>query len=113
MYSTVAIAAVAMCWLLPVSVDAIDLQLRVDFRKPGEENNVKLQCDGTVAAMPATFYRTDSAGSEEEQLNNATVMNYNEDNLIAVTFVLDGATEGLYFCRSGGDVSPKRKLVGK
>ena len=106
MYSIVAVAAVAMCWLLPISVDAIGLS--VNIRQAGAENNVRLECDTVMA----TFYRMDSAGSMEEQLSSATVMNYHEEGSV-VTFVLDGATEGLYFCRSGGNESPKRKLVGK
>ena len=54
----------------------------------------------------------DSAGSTEEQLSSATVTNYNRESNV-VTFVLNGTTEGLYFCRSGGDESQKRKLVSK
>ena len=108
MYLTAAIAAVAMCWLLPVSVDAIALS--VNPRKPGAENNVKLECEGT---MMATFYRMDSAGSAEERLSSATVMNFDEESSVVVAFVLNGATEGLYFCRSGVNESPKKKLVGK
>ena len=104
MYSTV---AVAMCWLLPISVDAIGLS--VNIRQAGAENNVRLECDTVMA----TFYRMDSAGSMEEQLSSVTVMNYREESSVVVTFVLDGATEGLYFCRSGGDESPKKELVGE
>ena len=107
MYSTVAVAAVAMCWLLPISVDAIGLS--VDPREAGAQNNVKLDCENTVMA---TFYRMDSAGSTKEQLSSATVTNYNRESNV-VTFVLNGTTEGLYFCRSGGDESQKRKLVSK
>ena len=55
----------------------------------------------------------DSAGSAEEQLSSATVMNYNEESSVAVTFVLGGATEGLYFCRTGGNERAKKKLVGE
>ena len=108
MFLTSAIAAVAMCWLLPVSVDAIALS--VDPRMPGAENNVKLECEGT---MMATFYRMDSAGSAEERLSSATVMNFDEESSVVVTFVLNGTTEGLYFCRSGNDKSLKKKLVGE
>ena len=113
MYSTIAVAAVAMCWLLPISVDAIGLRVNPRYPVTGAENNVRLQCEGTAMA---TFYRMDmySAGSaDEEQLSNTTVINYNEESPVVVTFVLDGPTEGLYFCRSGGDESPKRELVGK
>ena len=110
MYSTVAVAAVAMCWLLPFSVDAIALS--VSPRKAGEENKVKLECQKSTAM--ATFYRMDGAGSAEEQLSSATVTNYNrESNSNIVTFILNGTTEGLYFCRSGGEKSPKKKLVGE
>ena len=110
MYSTVAVAAVTLCWLLAISVDAIVLSVGVRNSGSGAENNVRLECQNTVMA---TFYRMDSAGSTE-QLNSETVMNYHEESSArGVTFVLDGATEGLYFCRSGGDESPKKKLVGK
>ena len=69
------------------------------------EPNVRLQCEGT-------FYRMDSAGSTEEQLSSATVTNYNRESNV-VTFVLNRTTEGLYFCRSGGDESQKKELVSK
>ena len=106
MYLTAAIAAIAMCWLLPVSVDAIGLS--IDPREAGAENNVKLECEDTVMA---TFYRMDSEGSAEQPVSSATVTNYNRE-INFVTFVLNGTTEGLYFCRSSGGVSPKMKLVG-
>ena len=110
MYSTVAVAAVAMCCLLPISVDAIELQISPRNLISGAENTVWLQCQGTTAM--ATFHRMGIQDSPEE-LSAATVMKYDQISPVVVTFVLDGATEGLYFCTSGGDESPKRKLVGE
>ena len=111
MYSIVAVA-VAMCLLLPISVDAtIDLDVVPRSLISGEENNVRLQCESTTTA---TFYRMDSADSAEQELSTTTVTNYNElQGAVVVTFVLNGTTEGLYFCRSGDVESPKKKLVGE
>ena len=109
MYSTVAVA-VAMCLLLPISVDAT-IELNVAPRKPGMAiNNVKLECRNTAMA---TFYRMDSEDSAEVQLSATIVTNYHKESAVVVTFVLNGTTEGLYFCRSGGNNSSKEKLVGE
>ena len=110
MYSIVAVA-VAMCLLLPISVDAT-IGLDVDHRSlnSGEENNVRLECENTTTA---TFYRMDSADSDEQKLSATTVKNYKELGAVVVTFLLEGATEGLYFCKSDGNESPKKKLVGE
>ena len=108
MYSIVAVA-VAMCLLLPISVGAIGLRINPRNSATGMENNVRLECE--ISEM-ATFYRMDSAGSVEELSDEAVAEYRREDNV--VTFVLNGTTEGLYFCRSdGGEESDKKKLVGE
>ena len=110
MYSTVAVA-VAMCLLLPISVDAA-INLGVNHRNliAGEENKVKLECENTATA---TFHRMDSEGSTEQELDAATVTGYKVESSVAVTFVLNGTTEGLYFCKSDGNESPEKRLVGE
>lgn len=107
MYSIVAVA-VAMCLLLPISVDAT-IDLIVNHRQAGEENNVRLEC----STATATFYRMDSEGSMEQELSAETVTGYHRESGVAVKFVLNGTTEGLYFCRSNGNESPQKKLVGE
>ena len=108
MYSTVAVA-VAMCLLLPISVGAIDLRINPRNSVTGMENNVRLEC--VISAM-ATFYRMDSESSAMKELSNATVTDYHKEGNV-VTFVLNGTTEGLYFCTSGDEESNKMKLVGE